>query len=147
MADAPREKVDTPFASDAELFEMVGQFEACEWPNACWTHRAHLGVALCYLRQYPAAVALERIRHHIQRYNHTSGDPSGYHETITVLFIRRAGQYLRDHPEIQALAQAVEDLAADCDRRWPLRDDSPDRLFSQDARRRWVEPDRQPLDF
>ena len=147
MTKGRSEKLDVPFASDTEVIAMVAQFEACQWPYARWTHRAHLGVALCYLQQYPFAIALERMRHHIQLYNHICGDPSGYHETLTVLFMRRVERYLRDHPDAAALAAAVEELASLCDRQWPLRYYSPDCLFSEEARSRWVEPNRQPLDF
>jgi hypothetical protein len=147
MTRKGREKLDLPFASDVEVVEMVAQFEACQWPYPRWTHRAHLGVALCYLQCYPFVLALERIRHHIQLYNHACGDPAGYHETITVLFMRRVDRYLHDHQGTTALAVAVEELANACDRQWPLRYYSPDCLFSEQARIRWVEPDRQPLDF
>ena len=146
MTKPRREKLDLPFASDAEVVEMVVSFEACQWPYLRWTHRAHLGVALCYLKQYPFEMALERIRHHIQLYNHTCGDPTGYHETLTVLFMRRVDRYLRDHSEA-ALAVSVEELARICDRQWPSLYYSSDRLFSEEARSRWVEPDRRPLDF
>lgn len=147
MPDVPREKIDLPFATGAEVAEMVTRFEGCEWPYPRWTHRAHIGVALCYLRAYPFAVALERARHHIPLYNRTCGDPDGYHDTLTVLFLRRVDRYLRDNPELTSLAAAVEELADECDMRWPLRYYSPERLWSADARAGWVEPDRRPLDF
>ena len=147
MAGAGREKIDHPFASDAEVAEMVAQFEECVLPYSRWTHRAHLGVALSYLAAYPFAVALGRVRHHIPLYNRTCGDPDGYHETITLLFMRRAAQYLREAPGPVSLAAAVEELAGACDMRWPLRHYSPERLWSAEARAGWVEPDREPLGF
>jgi hypothetical protein len=142
-----RVKIDGPFATDAEVADMVAQFEACRWPYPRWTHRAHLGVALCYLRQFPFDVALERVKYYIPLYNRTCGDPDGYHETITVLFLRRVAQYVRDHPDSASLAAAVEELAHLCDMQWPLRYYSHDRLWSAAAKAGWVEPDREPLDF
>jgi hypothetical protein len=142
-----REKIDLPFTSDAEVADMVAAFERCEWPYPRWTHRAHLGVALCYLRAYPFDAALARVRHHIPLYNHTCGDPAGYHETLTLLYMRRVQRYLADHPALPSLAGAIEDLAAACDMRWPLWYFSPERLWSAAARAAWVEPDREPLDF
>jgi hypothetical protein len=147
VAEARREKIDLPFVSDAEVVEMVALFERCEWPYPRWTHRAHLGVALCYLQAYPFDTALARVRHHIPLYNRTCGDPSGYHDTITVLFMRRARRYLQVHAGHVSLAAAVEELAAACDMRWPLRYYSPERLWSAEARAGWVGPDRRPLDF
>ena len=142
-----REKLDFPFATDDEVTEMVARFEACEWPYPRWTHRAHIGLALVYLRQYPFETALQRARHHIPLYNRTRGDPDGYHETITVLFMRRADRYLRDQAGFVPLTAAVEELAAACDMRWPLDYYTPDRLWSAEAKAGWVEPDRRPLDF
>jgi hypothetical protein len=142
-----REKIDRPFTTDAEVADMVAQFEACIWPYDRWTHRAHLGVALCYVRDQPFDAALARVRQFIPMYNRTCGDPSGYHETITVLFMRRVARYLRDNPECPPLAVAVEELVGICDMQWAIRYYSPERLWSAEARSDWVEPDRRPLDF
>jgi hypothetical protein len=147
VAQPRREKIDLPFASDVEVVEMVASFERCEWSYPRWTHRAHLGVALCYLQAYPFDAALARVRNHIPLYNRTCGDPAGYHETLTLLFMRRVQRYLRDQPGPLLLVAAIEELAAACDMQWPLRYYSPERLWSAQARAQWVEPDRQPLDF
>jgi hypothetical protein len=140
-------KIDLPFATDDEVVEMVAGFESCEWPYPRWTHRAHLGVALCYLQKYSFEVALARVRHHIPIYNRTCGDPLGYHDTITVLFMRKVHRYLRDHPGDLSLAAAIEELTATCDIQWPLQYYSPERLWSAEARAGWIEPDRRVLDF
>src|SRR5262249_61052939 len=147
MPNSKREKIDRPFASDAEVVEMVALFERCEWPYPRWTHRAHIGVALCYLNTYAFDTALIRIRHHISLYNRTCGDPAGYHETLTMLFLRRVCRYLQDHSGDMPLAAAIEQLAASCDMHWPLQYYSPERLWSSEARAGWVEPDRRELDF
>jgi hypothetical protein len=147
VEDMPRERIDIPFASDAEVAEMVALFERCEWPYPRWTHRAHLGVALCYLRTHSFEEALARARQYIQLYNHTCGDPNGYHETITVLFLRRVHRYLQEYPGEVSLAAAVEELAAACDMKWPMEYYTSERLWSADAKSGWVEPDRQPLNF
>jgi hypothetical protein len=142
-----REKIDIPFASDNEVADMVDLFEGCKWPYPRWTHRAHLGVAFCYLKMYSFDDALVRIRHHIQLYNRTCGDPSGYHETITVLFLWRAYRYLQERSYQVSLVGAIEELAAACDMQWVLRYYSPERLRSAEARANWMDPDLQKLDF
>jgi hypothetical protein len=83
MPAAVRVKVDYPFHSDAEIADMVRQFEDCSWPFDRWTHRAHLAAGAYYRRHHPFTEALNRIRTSIQRYNKTRGDGTGYHETIT----------------------------------------------------------------
>jgi hypothetical protein len=147
MGNSEREKIDLPFRSDAEVAEMVASFERCDWPYPRWTHRAHLGVALYYLLRYPFDLALARIRHHIPLYNRTCGDPAGYHETITVLFMWRVDRYVKDRACDLSLSEAVEELRAECDMRWPLLYYSPERLWSAEAKAGWVEPDLKPIDF
>jgi hypothetical protein len=147
MAKSERQKIDLPFATDADVIEMVALFEQCAWPYCRWTHRAHFGVALVYLQTRPFEDALARIRRHIQLYNRMCGDPAGYHETITVLFLRRVQRYLKDHPGPVSLAAAVDELAMACDMKWPLLYYSSERLWSAQAKAAWEGPDRRLLDF
>lgn len=144
MATSTRVKIDVPFATDAEVEEMVAAFEECRWPYPRWTHRAHIGVAAVYLSRHPFDEALTRTRHHINLYNRTCGDPDGYHETLTVLFLRRVAAELRHRGE-RSLAEVVNDLTAMCDMTWPLRHYSPELLWSAEAKAGCVEPDREPL--
>jgi hypothetical protein len=140
-------RIDAAYASEADVLDMVARFEACTLPYERWTHRAHVAVAVSYLRDLPFDEALDRIRQHIQLYNRACGDPSGYHETITVLFLRRLASALDARPQGEDLAEAVEALAAAFDMRWPLLYYSKARLWSAEARRKWIEPDLRPLEF
>src|SRR3954462_2216235 len=89
MSDRPnRAKHDTPFADDAAIAVLVEQFEACRWPYERWTHRAHLAVAVAYLRRWPLAGAADGIRAGFHLYTRTCCDPAAYHETVTRLFLR-----------------------------------------------------------
>lgn len=126
---------------------MVAAFEACTWPHGQWTHRPHIGVAVSHLGKWPFEQALTRLRHQIGLYNRTCGNPAGYHETITVLFLRRIAADLPLQPADQGIAATVDKLAATYDMRWPLGYYSPERLWSPQARREWLEPDLRPLDF
>ena len=51
---------DVAFGSDAAVREMVAAFERCTWPCERWTHRAHIGVAVSYLQQWPFATGMGR---------------------------------------------------------------------------------------
>ncbi len=141
-----RPRHDIPFATDAEIETFVVRFEACEWPYERWTHRAHLALAVVYLRRYPPGEALAQVRAAIQRYNKACGDPNGYHETITVLFMRRVNWAL--HYELTGtLVQLVDGLYKRCTLDWLLRYYSRECLWSAAARAGWIEPDLCPLDF
>ena len=108
-------------------------------------HLAHVRVAWVYLHEADSVEeALARMRAAIRRFAAAAGASQKYHETITVLWMRlldevRAGgasgeiaDVLRIHP-----ALADKDL--------PLQYYSRERLFGDEARAAWIEPDRQPL--
>lgn len=139
-------KVDTPFTSDADIDHLVELFESCRLPYERWTHRAHLAVAVHYVRRYPFQEALERTRSGIRRYNESRGDFTGYHETITVLFVR-----LVMHEWNQALLANAAEFVNEISTRRPLNDllnfYSAELLWSDAARAGWVEPDLRPFDF
>jgi hypothetical protein len=145
MTPPRRETVEPALAIDADVAALVAAFEDCTLPFSNWTHRAHLAVAVSYLKQLPFPAALNRVRECIQRYNRVRGSGEGYHETITVLFMRAVASYLARHPEASP-AGAPADLAA-CDMAWVRRHYSTERLDSAEAKVGWVEPDVQPLDF
>ena len=145
-ASPARTKIDVPFRTDAEIRDLVTQFEACTWPYERWTHRAHLAVATVYLQQLAFDEALQRMRASIQEYNRTH-NPNGYHETITVFFLRFIRIFLESHPDRQSLVANVEELFERCTMRTPLEYFSPDRLWSAEAKQHWVDPDLKPLPF
>jgi hypothetical protein len=143
---ASRNKIDIPFATEAEVVELVNLFEACELPYERWTHRAHLAVASVYLRRFALEEATDRARRFIPRFNLTRGDPNGYHETITVLFMRLIEREMRIAPGAE-LATFVNDLTGRFQVGWLLRYYSPGLLWSAEARAGFVPPDLRPLDF
>ena len=145
MPERSTPKVDRPFASDAEIDEMARLFESCELPGERWTHPAHLAVAATYLGRYPLSEATDRARAHIRRYNESRGKLTGYHETITVVFMRLVA---REKIQSQCTrAELVNDLAARCRVDWLLGYYSRDRLWSAEARAEFIPPDFRPLDF
>ncbi|MFO0869293.1 MAG: hypothetical protein U0935_10210 [Pirellulales bacterium] len=138
---------DAPLINDTEVTDLVAQFESGTWPYERWNHRAHLAVGLMYLRTRPLAEALERMRSYIRLYNQTLGDPAGYHETITQLFLRAIVWAEQNGTGRLPLAEAVAELVIRFPFDWLYQHYSRERLWSSAARRAWVEPDRQPLTF
>ena len=89
--------------------------------------------------------ALQRIREGIMRYNtQVLGRAHKYHETVTVAFAQLVAHRIRPGESWGKFCERIEDLLnADC----PvlLGYYSGDRLFSDLARRAFIEPDLQPL--
>ena len=142
-------KPNEPYQTDEEVLEVVRRFESCELPTADFNHREHLLVALCYLRRMGDADALSQIRAGIGRYAAAHGvNPSLYHETITVFWLKRVRAYLARADAGLTLAGMTNALAAECGGSRLIFDYySKELIDTETARREWVEPDLRPLDF
>ena|ERR1041384_2502572 len=134
-----------------DIAQLVCEFEACTLARERWTHEAHLVVGLWYLVRHEAGAATALIRAGIKRYNQACGivqtETSGYHETITLFYVRVISCYLARAPKGATIDELVRGLLATCgDRQLPLKYYSRERLFSAAARTSWVEPDLCALD-
>ncbi|HEX8027966.1 MAG TPA: carbonate dehydratase [Vicinamibacterales bacterium] len=115
-------------------------------PKAEWTHHAHLRAGLWHVWHH-GDEALALLRDRISRYNESVGtantDTSGYHETITRLYVTVIAAFLAGVDRALPLDALAERLIAEHgDPGLPLRHYSKRLLFSAAARRGWVEPDR-----
>jgi hypothetical protein len=126
--------------------EFLAAFEGCTLPRTEWTHAAHIRMAWLYLTRLPFETALDRVRAGIRRYNAAVGS-DGYHETLTVAFTLLIHSRLATTEPgdgFPAFRTGNPDLF---DGRAELlqRHYDPATLASAKARRRFVEPDREPL--
>ena len=142
---------ETKFRATDEVLSLVRRFGDCTLPREEWTHAAHLTVALWHLLQFDWPEAVSRVRLSIQRYNAAHGirttPTGGYHETLTLFWMRRVRAFLEDgRNEARSLVALANDLSAALDSRLPLEYYTRERLFSAEARAAWVEPDLKSLD-
>lgn len=127
--------------------KFLSDFESCTLPRSEWTHRAHLRMAYLYLRECPDVDALlPAVRERIQNFNQANRNRTGYHETVTTAFLR----LIRDrmaHGGVATFAEFERDNADlfESGGGVLLRHYSRETLFSPDARRSYVPPDREPL--
>ena len=139
-----------PFTTDAEAALRCDAFLACSLPKPAWTHRAHLAAALWHLDRHSADQSLLLMRDAIKRYNRSVGTidspTEGYHETITVFYMRIAAWFRAGWRGSASFADRANALYEDWgDRNLPLRHYSRERLFSVEARAGWIEPDLDPI--
>jgi hypothetical protein len=151
MSSAAETASPEPHSKPEEIGKLVEAFESCTLPREEWTHRAHLTVALWYLSRHGEAEATELIRRGIQRFNRARGivttRTSGYHETITLFYVRVVRRHLRESGAGGCAVDLVNSLLRDYgDRNLPLEYYSRERLMSWEARAGWVEPDLKTLD-
>ena len=140
-----------PYGSAADIEQIVMQFESCTLPRKTWTHQTHVTVAVWYLSRHDQPEAVRLIRQNILRYNQacgiTAGSSGGYHETITLFYMRVLRRYLdaigAAVPLVETTNAAVHRFGT---RNLPLDYYSPGRLMSALARAEWVEPDLKLLE-
>jgi hypothetical protein len=135
------------FASDADVVQLGERFLARTLPREAWTHEAHLATTTWLLRRRSDVDVDAELPDLIRRYNESVGgvnsDREGYHETITRVFLHGVRLYLSDARLMEPLHELVNELLLSPmgSRDWPLRFYSPERLFSVEARREFIEPD------
>lgn len=112
-----------------------------------WTHEAHIRMGWLYLNQHGSwQVALPLVRCGIQHLNQAYGNLTGYHETLTVAFLRIINARIVRHvpmitePDWDRFKSENPDLF---DRRLMLRYYQPETLLSGQARQEFVPPDCQ----
>jgi hypothetical protein len=138
------------FSDFEEIERLITEFEAGTLPRPQWTHHAHLTVACWYLVCYPMSEAIKRIRSGIQLYNHAVGivttRESGYHETITLFWVRMVHHYLCKATLECSVVHLINGLIARYgDKDTPFEYYTRERLMSWEARTGWIEPDLKPL--
>lgn len=120
--------------------DFLAAFEAAAIPRPEWTHEAHVRMAWLYVTRFPTAQALGLVRTGIRKLNARIGSPDGYHETITVAFVRVIASRRErdeDYPTFRGRNPDLFDRTLTA----LLRHYTKDRLHSPEARRAFVEPD------
>ena len=135
------------YKSEAEIAAVVEGFESCATPDSGFTHRAHLTVAVWYLSRGTTALALQQMRASIYRFldHHHVGDEK-YNETLTLFWIKLVRQHLDELDPNCSLLDATNVLIESLGNSKVVFDYyTRHRLWSEEARRTWVEPDLRQL--
>ncbi len=139
------------FKTDAEIERVAEAMVARVLPKPEWTHEAHLATTTYLLTRRPDIDVDKELPGLIRRYNESVGgvnsDSEGYHETITRVFLHGVRLFLAEADSNEPLHELVNELLlSPMGRRdWPLRFYSAERLFSVEARRKFVPPDLAAL--
>jgi hypothetical protein len=136
--------------TDHEIEAFLHGFESCTLTKSDWTHSAHLLAGAWYVHVLGADAALDHMRICIRRFNISVGGQntptSGYHETLTVFWIKLLDALLRRSQPIPRadfanLAVATYSNQRDIFRRFY----DFDVVNSTEARATWIPP-INPLD-
>lgn len=138
------------FKSETEILELVEGFKNKTIEESQWTHEAHLATGIFFLSNYDRYEATCLLRSGIIELNFSLGGKntptSGYHETITQLWIWVIDKFLKANVGKSMLEWCNDFLKTEyADRNMLFKFYSKEVLFSTRARAIWVEPDRRLL--
>lgn len=140
------------FTSNEDVSAIANGLMNRTLPKPSWNHAAHFASALWLLACCPEIDCFREMPRMIRAYNEATGvantDSSGYHETITIASLRAARAFLAKDPA-RPLFMTCNALLASYlgESSWLLAHWSRPRLFSVEARRRWVKPDLEEFPF
>ena len=134
------------YKTDNEIRDLVESFEACSFHPSEFRHYQHLSVALWYVWHLPFADAETRMKAGIRRLAQRYGK-MGYHETITVFWLRLVAAFAARAEVGPSLAEVANRLIVECDNKELIYDYYSRKLIeSAKAKAEWVEPDLRKLE-
>jgi hypothetical protein len=126
--------------------EFLTAFETGDYHLlAGFPHAAHIRLAWLYLRDRGWDEGTRKIREGIQKLAIAHGATRKYHETVTLFWAHVVNIHIVDNPHIADFAQFAERNPRLFDKSLINLHYSPETLWSENARRDWVEPDLRPL--
>ncbi len=121
--------------------ELVRRLGDLTLPNQLFRHRDHLRFAHHCLRRDGWPFALDAVSEAIARFARHHGQAQRFHVTMTECWVRLVAGALAGEPRECSFEQLAARHSELLDTSLPLRYYSRERLFSDAARARWVEPD------
>ncbi len=133
------------YKTETEVLELVRSFEDATISRDKWKHAEHLVVALYYLTGNDILTAYANMRAGIlnllvKGFGVDLEKEMPYHETITRFWMHTVAEYAASKNGASLLEKANE-VAYKWDKDYPLRFYSREVLFSDAARRAFVEAD------
>lgn len=142
------------FADDEELAAHVQGLLDATLPKARWTHAGHLAATAGLILLRPELHLDTALPELIRRLNDSHGVPNsdtrGYHATITIFFLAAIRTALARDDATQPAHARVNRLLGGplaAGKTMMARYWSDAALFSPEARRHWVPPDRGPIPY
>jgi hypothetical protein len=120
--------------------ELVEGFEAGSL--TAFPHPQHVRLTIIYLARHGRDETLRKLCDGLLRFATAKGHPEKFHVTITRAWIKLIEAARRAHPGIKDPGALVAACPQLLDENALLRFYSPERLNSNEARLRWLPPDR-----
>ena len=128
-----------------EIHALVSAFEACSFHPSQFRHYQHLTVALWYVWHLSPDEASAKMTKGIRRLAETYGK-MGYHETITLFWLRIVANFVAEHRGNKSLNETANALIDRCnDKDLIGQFYSAELLATDKPKAEWVEPDLKAL--
>lgn len=132
------------YKSEEEIINIVRAFENGTIAREDWRHKDHLTVAFYYAFHHDYETALNKMRDGIfNLLNAFAVDLSKempYHETLTVFWMRTIFDLKKSKTDC-SFAETCNELIEKFDKDYPLRFYSREILFSEEARKKFIDGD------
>ena len=133
------------YQTDDEIRALVSAFEACSFHPSEFRHYQHLTVALWYVWHLSPDEASVKMTKGIRRLAETYGK-MGYHETITLFWLRIVANFVAEHRANKSLNETANALIDCCnDKELIGQFYSAELLATDKAKAEWVEPDLKAM--
>ncbi len=135
-----------PHKLSREDLEFVHRFESCGMRPGDFDHRAHVRLAYCYLAQHDTETARRMMSQALRAFLAANAvDPGKYHETLTTAWIRAVRHFMGRQVANDSASGFIDENPVLLNPAIMLTHYSAEVLFSDEARRRYVEPDLDPI--
>jgi hypothetical protein len=124
--------------------QFLAAFEAGQIANQSFHHRDHLRLAWLQIRRLGLERASETVAGGIRHFAAHHGKADRYHDTMTRFWLRAVAVGISRHPGL-SFDLLLETEPHLLEKDLPFRHWSRELMGSEEARRRWVEPDLRPM--
>lgn len=123
------------------------QVESCEFPVSEFDHKAHVRMAYTYLVDNDTTESVRLMRNTLHGLLHHAGiEPSQkYHETITEAWVLAIQHFMTKTDKSESADDFIKKNEVLLDPRIMMSHYSAEVLFSEPARKSFVEPDLDPI--
>ncbi len=132
------------YKTEEEILDIVRGFETGTLPRNEFSHSSHLIVAMHYVRLMPVEDAIDKMREGLMNHlRHVGVDftkEMPYHETLTVFWTRAVGDFVASKNGA-SLLEVANELVEAFDKNYPNKFYTREHLFSDEARKTFVNGD------
>lgn len=130
------------FTTSTDDLMFKQRLEDGDFPAADFNHRAHLRLAYVYLCEANTDGATDKMRHTLNQFLiHNNVDPAKFHQTLTHAWILAVNHFMNRASSATSADDLIDRYPQMLDTQIMLTHYSKERLFSEEARRVFLQPD------